>query len=83
MKVKDLIVELQKRNPEGVIYTWDGFYDNTTDEVFLHDMPDGGVEISWINYGKSGGEDDGTDVRKRDTGNATYTVPSPDDEGAL
>ncbi len=50
-KVKELIVELQKRSPESVVQSWDGYCDIPTNEMYLSDMRDGTTMICNINFG--------------------------------
>lgn len=51
MRVRDLIAELQKRDPESIVQTWDAYTDSATCEVYVSDMPDGATMICNADFG--------------------------------
>jgi hypothetical protein len=51
MKIRELIAELQKHDPESVVQAWDAYSDRETDEVYVSDMHDGATMISCTNFG--------------------------------
>ncbi len=53
MTVSELIAELQKRDPQSVVETWDAYNDMVTDEVYVSDMRDGRTHISDTDYGET------------------------------
>jgi hypothetical protein len=55
MTVAELIAELQKRDPQSVVETWDACNDMATEEVCVSDMRDGRTHISDTDYGQKDG----------------------------
>lgn len=53
LRVHELIAELQKRDPESVVQTWDAYHDSETDEVYVSDMRGGATLICSVNFGAS------------------------------
>jgi hypothetical protein len=51
MRVRELIAELQKRDPESVVQTWDAYSDRETDEVYVSDMHNGATMICCVDFG--------------------------------
>ena len=51
LRVKQLIEELKKRDPESVVQVWDPYNDRETDEVYVSDMRDGATMLSNTNFG--------------------------------
>ncbi len=61
LRVKQLIEELQKRDPESVVQTWDAFRDRETDEVYVYDMRDGATMICNVNFEQANAAPNGAD----------------------
>ena len=57
MKVYELITELEKRNPESVIKTWDAYSDNETEEVYIWDISDTETMIASVDFGSTNAVD--------------------------
>ena len=48
MKVKELIAELSKLDPNALVLTWDAYDDTSTDSVVVTPHDDGTVTIAYI-----------------------------------
>ena len=53
LRVRQLIEELKKRDPESVVQVWDPYNDRETDEVYVSDMRDGATMLCNANFGTS------------------------------
>lgn len=51
LRVRQLIDELKKRDPESVVRVWDPYNDRETDEVYVSDMRDGATMLCNTNFG--------------------------------